>query len=58
MGGDLLHERGRPARRFDEAMGGQEIGQRTFDEEGYLLPMVVYAWPDIGALIRGLKARS
>jgi GNAT superfamily N-acetyltransferase len=39
-----------PARGFYEAMGGQEIGQRTFDEEGYLLPMTVYAWTDIVAL--------
>ncbi len=40
-----------PARGFYEAMGGREIGQRMFDEEGYLLPMTIYAWPDIGALV-------
>jgi RimJ/RimL family protein N-acetyltransferase len=39
-----------PARRFYEAMGGREIGQRTFDEEGYLLPVTIYAWSDIIAL--------
>ena len=27
-----------PARGFYAAMGGHEIGQRTFDEEGDLLP--------------------
>jgi hypothetical protein len=31
-------------------MGGREIGQRTFDEEGYLLPVTIYAWSDIIAL--------
>ena len=39
-----------PARGFYDAMGGHEIGQRTFDEEGYLLPETVYAWTDIAAL--------
>ena len=43
----------RPARAFYEAMGGQEIGQRTFDEEGVLLPGTVYAWPDITAVTGG-----
>jgi ribosomal protein S18 acetylase RimI-like enzyme len=43
----------RPARAFYEAMGGQEIGQRTLDEEGVLLPGTVYAWPDIRALAGG-----
>jgi GNAT superfamily N-acetyltransferase len=42
-----------PARRFYEAMGGREIGQGTFDEEGYLLPMTIYAWSDISALSDG-----
>jgi GNAT superfamily N-acetyltransferase len=40
-----------PARRFYQAMGGHEVGQRTFDEEGYLLPETVYTWADIAALI-------
>jgi GNAT superfamily N-acetyltransferase len=39
-----------PARGFYEVMGGLEHGQRTFDEEGYLLPVTVYAWRDIAAL--------
>jgi GNAT superfamily N-acetyltransferase len=39
------------ARAFYEAMGGLEVGQRTFDEEGVPLPGTVYAWPDIAALI-------
>jgi GNAT superfamily N-acetyltransferase len=39
-----------PARAFYEAMGGREIGQRTVDEEGYLLPATVYGWSDIHAL--------
>lgn len=43
----------RPARAFYEAMGGQEIGQRTFDEEGVMLPLTVYAWPDITTLTGG-----
>jgi ribosomal protein S18 acetylase RimI-like enzyme len=38
------------ARGFYEAMGGREIGKRMFDEEGYLLPLSIYAWPDITAL--------
>ena len=38
-----------PARRFYEAIGGHEIGQRVFDEEGDLQPETVYAWPDIAA---------
>ena len=40
-----------PAREFYEAMGGREIGQRMFDEEGYLLPMTIYAWSDIRDLV-------
>ncbi len=38
------------ARAFYEAMGGHEIGQGTFDEEGYLLFETVYAWHDLRAL--------
>ena len=38
-----------PARGFYEAMGGHEIGQRTFNEEDYLLPETIYAWSDITA---------
>ena len=39
-----------PARAFYEAMGGEEIGQRTFDEEGHLLPGCVYEWSDLREL--------
>jgi GNAT superfamily N-acetyltransferase len=38
------------ARAFYEAMGGRESGQGTFNEEGYLLPMTIYTWPDITSL--------
>ncbi len=43
-----------PARGFYEAMGGREIGQGTVDEEGYQLPVTVYAWADITSLWSGL----
>lgn len=43
----------RPARAFYEAMGGRAIGQRTFDEQGVLLPETVYAWSDMSTLTRG-----
>jgi GNAT superfamily N-acetyltransferase len=46
-----------PARAFYESMGGHEIGQRTFDEEGVLLPETVYAWPDITTLTGGHPQR-
>ena len=47
-----------PARRFYEAMGGHEIGQRMFDEEGDLQPETVYAWPDIAALLGDSRGSS
>jgi len=50
LGVDVLTSN-RPARRFYEAIGGVEIGQRTFDEEGYLLPVTVYEWSDLTALV-------
>jgi len=40
-----------PARGFYEAIGGQVVAERLFDEEGVMLPEVVYAWPDIQALV-------
>jgi len=43
-----------PARGFYEAMGGREIDQRMFDEEGYLLPLTIYAWADITTLTIGV----
>lgn len=36
-----------PARQFYEAMGGREVGHRTFDEDGVPLPGTVYAWSDL-----------
>lgn len=36
-----------PARGFYEAIGGRLAGERPFDEDGVLLPEVVYAWADI-----------
>ena len=33
-----------PARSFYEAMGGQLMGERNFDEQGENLPEVVYGW--------------
>ena len=46
----------RPARSFYEAMGGHQIGQRAFNEEGVLLPGTVYAWRSIASLV-GRAAR-
>ena len=40
-----------PARRFYEAIGGRLIGERLFDEQGVMLPEVVYEWTDLEALI-------
>ncbi|WP_374455427.1 N-acetyltransferase family protein [Nocardioides sp.] len=39
-----------PARGFYEAMGGHEVAQRTFDEEGVALPETVYGWSDLTLL--------
>jgi len=39
-----------PARRFYESLGGRVIGEREFDEEGFLLPEVVYGWAEISDL--------
>jgi GNAT superfamily N-acetyltransferase len=41
-----------PGRRFYEALGGRVVGERLFDEDGVMLPELVYGWPDIGALIK------
>ena len=40
-----------PARRFYESLGGRVADERLFDEEGVLLPEVVYEWPDIAVLV-------
>jgi GNAT superfamily N-acetyltransferase len=39
-----------PARGFYEAIGGRLVGERLFDEDGVMLPEVVYEWGDIKAL--------
>ena len=39
-----------PARGFYQAMGGTDVGERTFDEEGDLLAERVYFWPDLRVL--------
>ena len=36
-----------PARRFYEALGGRVIAERDFDQDGFMLPEVVYAWDSI-----------
>ena len=38
--------------RFYEALGGEWVGNRLFDEDGDLLPERLYCWPDITALLR------
>ena len=40
-----------PARAFYEALGAHEVDHGTFDEEGHLLPLTVYEWTDIEALV-------
>ena len=40
-----------PARRFYEAIGGRLMRERLFDEEGVMLPEVVYEWADIETLV-------
>lgn len=40
-----------PARRFYEALGGRVIGEREFDQDGVMLPEVVYGWTDTRALV-------
>jgi hypothetical protein len=40
-----------PARRFYESMGGIDVGERMFDEDGHLLAERVYSWPDLSVLV-------
>ena len=48
-----------PARGFYEAIGGRLVGERLFDEDGVMLPDVVYAWADIKALaVRAAPGRE
>jgi len=39
-----------PARGFYAAIGGRLVSERLFDEDGVMLPEVVYEWADISAL--------
>ncbi len=39
-----------PARGFYEAIGGRLVSERLFDEDGVMLPEVVYEWADIQVL--------
>jgi ribosomal protein S18 acetylase RimI-like enzyme len=45
-----------PARRFYEAIGGRVVGEHLVDEDGIMLPEVVYDWADITVLLT--KAQS
>jgi ribosomal protein S18 acetylase RimI-like enzyme len=42
-----------PARRFYEALGGQVVGTREFDQDGFMLPEVVYGWADTSSFSTG-----
>ena len=37
--------------RFYQALGGELVGERLFDEDGDLLPERIYEWPDITTLL-------
>jgi ribosomal protein S18 acetylase RimI-like enzyme len=39
-----------PARGFYAAIGGRLVGERLFDDDGVMLPEVIYEWADIKAL--------
>jgi ribosomal protein S18 acetylase RimI-like enzyme len=39
-----------PARRFYEAIGGHLVAERLFDEDGVMLPEVIYEWAHIETL--------
>lgn len=40
-----------PARRFYERLGGRAVAEREFDQDGVLLPEVVYGWRDLSGLV-------
>jgi ribosomal protein S18 acetylase RimI-like enzyme len=40
-----------PARCFYESLGGTLVDERLFNEEGVMLPEVVYGWANIEALV-------
>lgn len=41
-----------PSRRFYEALGGRVVAEREFDQDGVLLPEVVYGWADLSSGLR------
>lgn len=41
-----------PARKFYEAIGGTVIGERAFEDYGYIMPETIYGWPDIRVLVQ------
>lgn len=47
-----------PARCFYEALGGRLVGERLFDQDGVMLPEVVYGWADIGSITSGGSGTS
>ncbi len=47
-----------PARRFYEALHGRLVGERLFDEDGVMLPEVVYSWTDIMSVTGGVSYTS
>jgi hypothetical protein len=46
------------ARCFYEALGGRVVGEWLFDEDGVMLPEVVYGWTDITSVINGVSDTS
>ena len=47
-----------PARHFYEAIGGRAVDERLFDEEGLMLPEIVYGWADISTVCRSRNGPS
>ena len=47
-----------PARGFYAAIGGRLVNERLFDEDGVMLPEVVYEWADIKALAARTEPES
>ena len=43
-------EANHPAREFYEATGGVEAGRTTIEEDGNVLPSVVFEWSDVSAV--------
>lgn len=48
LGGTEMHigvlKNNAPVRRFYERIGGEFVSEREFDEEGAILPEIVYGW--------------